>query len=137
MGFIKEFKEFAIKGSVLDLAIGVIIGASFGKIVTSLVQDIIMPPIGLVVGRIDFKDLKLILKTASSDAAGKLVPAVSINYGNFINILIEFLIIAVCIFLVVRAINKLKTTPVEVIVVAEPSREEGLLTEIRDLLKSR
>lgn len=137
MGFIKEFKEFAIKGSVLDLAIGVIIGASFGKIVTSLVQDIIMPPIGLVVGRIDFKDLKLILKTASSDAAGKLVPAVSINYGNFINILIEFLIIAFCIFLVVRAINKLKTTPVEVIVVAEPSREEGLLTEIRDLLKSR
>lgn len=137
MSFIKEFKEFAVKGSVLDLAIGVIIGASFGKIVTSLVQDIIMPPIGLVVGRIDFKDLKLILKTAGSDATGKLVPAVSINYGNFINILIEFLIIAFCIFLLVRAINQLKATPVEVIVVAESSREEVLLTEIRDLLKSR
>lgn len=137
MGFIKEFKEFAIKGSVLDLAIGVIIGAAFGKIVTSLVQDIIMPPIGLVVGRIDFKDLKLILKAAGNDATGKLIPAVSINYGNFINILIEFLIIAFCIFLMVRAINQLKAAPVEVIVVAEPSREESLLTEIRDLLKSR
>ncbi len=137
MGFIKEFKEFALKGSVLDLAIGVIIGAAFGKIVTSLVQDIIMPPIGLLVGRIDFKDLKLILKSAGTDGVGKLIPAVSINYGNFINILIEFLIIAFCIFLMVRAINQLKATPVEVIIVAEPNREEALLTEIRDLLKSR
>lgn len=137
MGFIKEFKEFAIKGSVLDLAIGVIIGAAFGKIVSSLVQDIIMPPIGLLIGRIDFKELKVILKAAATDANGKIIPAVAINYGNFINILIEFLIIAFCIFLLVRIINRLKAKPVEVIVVAEPSREEALLTEIRDLLKVR
>lgn len=137
MGVLKEFKEFAVKGNVIDLAVGVIIGAAFGKIVTSLVQDIIMPPIGLLIGRIDFKDLKIVLKGAGIDAAGKAIPAVSINYGNFINILIEFLIIAFCIFMVVRGINRIKRTPEVVIVEPVISREERVLTEIRDILKSK
>lgn len=137
MGIVKEFKEFAVKGNVIDLAVGVIIGAAFGKIVTSLVQDIIMPPIGLLIGRIDFKDLKIIIKDAGLDAAGKVIPAVSINYGNFINILIEFLIIAFCIFMVVKGINRIKRTPEVVIVEPVISREEILLAEIRDILKTK
>src|SRR3954467_1981466 len=101
----KEFKEFAMRGNVVDLAVGVIIGAAFGKIVTSLVNDIIMPPIGYLTGGIDFKNLKVLIKAA--DPANKTAE-VSINYGNFINTAIEFLIIAFCIFMVVKAINSLK-----------------------------
>jgi large conductance mechanosensitive channel len=135
MGIVKEFKEFAVKGNVVDLAVGVIIGAAFGKIVTSLVTDVIMPPIGLLTGGIDFKDMKILLKHGDPV---KKVADVAINYGNFINITIEFLIIAFCIFLIVKGINAMKrneeaapaTPPV-------PTKEEMLLTEIRDLLAKK
>jgi large conductance mechanosensitive channel len=132
MAIVKEFKEFAMRGNVVDLAIGVIIGAAFGKIVTSLVNDVIMPPIGYLTGGIDFKNLKVLIK--QGDPLKKIAD-VSINYGNFINTVIEFLIVAFCIFMVVKAINSLKR-PEEVPPTApsEPTREEVLLTEIRDLL---
>jgi large conductance mechanosensitive channel len=132
MTIIREFKEFAMRGNVVDLAVGVIIGAAFGKIVTSLVTDIIMPPIGYVTGGIDFKNLKILIKPG--DPAKKIAD-VSINYGNFINTMIEFLIIAFCIFMVVKAINSMKK-PVEAAPAAdpEPTKEEVLLTEIRDIL---
>lgn len=133
MAIVKEFKEFAMRGNVVDLAVGVIIGAAFGKIVTSLVNDIIMPPIGYLTGGIDFKNLKVIIK--QGDPANKIAD-VSINYGNFINTLIEFLIIAFCIFMIVKAINSLKKpepTP-EPAPEPGPTKEEVLLTEIRDLL---
>jgi len=105
MSIIKEFKEFAVKGNAVDMAVGIIIGAAFGKIVTSLVGDVIMPPIGLLLGGADFKNLKLILKEAAIDA-----PAVTLNYGAFINTAIDFLIVAFSIFLVVKGINALKKT---------------------------
>jgi large conductance mechanosensitive channel len=132
MSIIKEFKEFAMRGNVVDLAVGVIIGAAFGKIVTSLVADIIMPPIGYITGGVDFSEKKIVLRPA--DPANKVLET-AIHYGNFINAIIQFLIIAFCIFLVVKAINSLKrkeepapaTEPV-------PTKEEILLTEIRDLL---
>ena len=133
MAIIKEFKEFAMRGNVVDLAVGVIIGAAFGKIVASLVNDIIMPPIGYLTGGIDFKNLKILIK--EGDPAKKIAD-VTINYGNFINTLIEFLIIAFCIFMIVRAINSLKK-PEEAPAPAPdpgPTKEEVLLTEIRDLL---
>jgi len=135
MAIIKEFKEFAMRGNVVDLAVGVIIGAAFGKIVTSLVNDVIMPPIGYLTGGIDFKNLKILLK--AGDPAKKIAD-VSINYGSFINTVIEFLIVAFCIFMVVKAINSLKK-PEEVAPVADPvpTKEEILLTEIRDLLAKK
>ena len=129
----KEFKEFAMRGNVVDLAVGVIIGAAFGKIVASLVNDIIMPPIGYLTGGIDFKNLKIVIK--EGDPLKKIAD-VSINYGNFINTMIEFLIIAFCIFMIVKAINSLKK-PEEAPAPAPdpgPTKEEVLLTEIRDLL---
>ncbi len=135
MAIIKEFKEFAMRGNVVDLAVGVIIGAAFGKIVTSLVNDIIMPPIGYITGGIDFKNLKVLIKPG--DPAKKIAD-VSINYGNFINTMIEFLIVAFCIFMVVKAINSLKK-PEEAPAPADPvpTKEEILLTEIRDLLAKK
>jgi large conductance mechanosensitive channel len=128
----KEFKEFAMRGNVVDLAVGVIIGAAFGKIVTSLVNDVIMPPIGYLTGGIDFKNLKIVIK--EGDPLKKIAD-VSINYGNFINTMIEFLIIAFCIFMIVKAINSMKK-PEEPAPAADPvpTKEEVLLTEIRDLL---
>ncbi|QEC79591.1 large-conductance mechanosensitive channel protein MscL [Mucilaginibacter ginsenosidivorax] len=135
MAVVKEFKEFALRGNVVDLAVGVIIGAAFGKIVTSLVTDIIMPPIGLMTGGVDFKDVKIHLKAA--DAIAK-TPAVDINIGNFINIVLEFFIIAFCIFLVVKGINALKTKEaVAPSVPPVPTKEEVLLAEIRDLLAKK
>ena len=132
MAIVKEFKEFAMRGNVVDLAVGVIIGAAFGKIVTSLVNDVIMPPIGYLTGGIDFKNLKVLIKPA--DPANKIAE-VAITYGNFINTVIEFLIIAFCIFMVVKAINSLKK-PEEAAPAVDPgpTKEEVLLTEIRDLL---
>jgi large conductance mechanosensitive channel len=103
MPIIKEFKEFAVKGNAIDMAVGIVIGASFGTIVTSMVNDIIMPPIGLLLGGVDFKNLKVILKSATLDA-----PAVTLNYGQFINTVINFLIIAFSIFIVVKGLNTLK-----------------------------
>jgi len=136
MGFISEFKKFAIKGNVIDLAVGVIIGGAFGKIVTSLVDDIIMPPIGYLTGGIDFANKKIILKAA--DEASK-TPEVAIKYGNFINIAIQFLIIAFCVFLLVKMINTLKDKHEEQKPAAppEPSLTEKLLMEIRDELKTK
>ena len=103
MSIIKEFKEFAVKGDAVDMAVGIVIGASFGKIVSSMVNDVIMPPIGLLLGGVDFKNLKAVLKAATVDA-----PAVTLNYGQFINNVIDFLIVAFAIFLVVKGINHLK-----------------------------
>jgi large conductance mechanosensitive channel len=129
MGMIQEFKEFALRGNVVDMAIGVVIGASFGKIVSSLTNDLLMPPIGMLTGGMDFSDLKLTLKEPIGD-----VPAVAVSYGAFINVVIDFAIIAFVIFLLVKAINTMKkeAPPPP----AAPSREEVLLTEIRDALRS-
>ncbi len=132
MAIVKEFKEFAMRGNVVDLAVGVIIGAAFGKIVASLVNDIIMPPIGYLTGGIDFKNLKYLIKAGDPT---KKIADISINYGNFINTVIEFLIIAFCIFMVVKAINSMKKPEVAAPVAdPTPTAEETLLTEIRDLL---
>jgi large conductance mechanosensitive channel len=114
----KEFKEFAVKGNAVDLAVGVIVGAAFGSIVTSLVKDILMPPIGLITGGLDFSNLFLVLKDApggatfATPAEAAKAGAVTLNYGNFITLLINFLIVALCIFLIVRALNNLKKKPV-------------------------
>ncbi len=144
MGFLKEFKEFAVKGNVMDMAVGVIIGGAFGKIVTSVVNDIIMPPIGLLIGGVDFSDMKLTMKKAVLDAAGEVVsPAVTWNYGAFIQQVVDFTILAFCVFILVKLINSLnkkKEAPAPAPAPApepKPTKEEILLTEIRDLLKER
>jgi len=107
MGFIAEFKQFAIKGNAMDMAVGIILGAAFNKIVTSIVQDIIMPPIGMMVGQVDFKNLQLALKSATVDAAGTAIPAVAVRYGAFLNTVIEFLIVALSVFVIVKFMNRL------------------------------
>jgi large conductance mechanosensitive channel len=137
MSFRSEFKEFISKGNVIDLAVGVVIGAAFGKIVTSLVEDILMPPIGLLLGGVNFSDLKYTIKDATVDAAGKAVDAVTINYGNFIQIGISFIIIALAIFIfVVKPMNAMKRRKaVEPATPVVATKEEILLSEIRDLLK--
>lgn len=128
---IKEFKAFVLRGNVIDLATGVIIGAAFGKIVNSLVNDILLPPLGLLINNVDFKDLKQVI-------GGTPEAPVTINYGNFIQILIEFLIIAFCIFLIVKGANRfIKKQEPEVVVIPAPSKEEELLTQIRDLLQRK
>jgi large conductance mechanosensitive channel len=136
MSLMKEFKQFAMKGNVVDLAVGIIIGAAFGKIVSSIVNDIIMPPIGALIGGVDFTDLKVIIKAASVDDAGKAISAVTLNYGNFVQTTIDFLIIAFAVFMIIKAINRMKKKE-EAAPSAppKPSNEEVLLTEIRDLLK--
>ena len=135
MSFIQDFKAFALKGNVVDMAVGVIIGGAFGKIVTSVVNNIIMPPIGVLTGGVDFTDLKLVIKEAEGEAE-----AVTLNYGQFVQDVVDFLIIAFCIFLMVKGIAALnrKKDKEEAAAPApapEPSAEEKLLTEIRDLLK--
>ncbi len=138
MSFLKEFKEFATRGNVMDLAIGIIIGSAFGKIVSSLVADIIMPPIGLIVGGIKFTDLKITLKDAMLDSSGKAIQAVTLNIGNFIQAAFDFLIITGAIFLIVKLMNTLNRKKKEEASVAKgPSEEVLLLTEIRDLLKKQ
>jgi large conductance mechanosensitive channel len=133
MGIIKEFKEFAVKGNVIDMAVGIVIGASFGKIVSSFVADVIMPPIGVLIGGIDFSKLALTLKEGSGD-----IPAVVISYGKFIQTAVDFTIIAFAIFIVVKGINALKRKEEAAPEVPpQPSKQEVLLTEIRDLLKNR
>lgn len=136
MGLFKEFKEFISRGNVVDLAVGVVIGASFGKIVSSVVNDIIMPPIGLLLGGVNFTSLKVILKEASVDPTGKVVEAVSFNYGNFIQTGIDFIIIAAAIFLFVKGFNAMKRKE-EAPPPAPPTNEENLLIEIRDLLAKK
>lgn len=139
MGFVKEFKEFATKGNVMDLAVGIIIGSAFGKIVSSLVADIIMPPIGVMVGGMKFTDIKLGLKDAIVDGSGKVIrEAVTLNIGNFIQATFDFIIIAGAIFLIVKVINKLKRKKAEESPVQQgPTVEVQLLMEIRDLLKKQ
>lgn len=137
MGMLKEFKDFAMRGNVVDMAVGIIIGGAFGKIVSSLVADVIMPPIGILIGGVDFTDLKLTLKDAVIDATGAVTTeAVSINYGNFIQTAIDFIIIAFAIFMMIKAMNSMKKKE-EAAPAAPPAptKEETLLTEIRDLLK--
>lgn len=135
MSMIKEFKEFAMRGNVIDLAVGVVIGGAFGKIVTSLVDQIIMPPIGMLTGGIDFSQMKWVLKPADNTDPAHKIAEVAIGYGTFINTLIQFLIIAFAIFLVVKAINKISKK--EEAAPAAPPADVVLLTEIRDLLKSQ
>ena len=150
--FLQDFKAFAMKGNVIDMAVGVIIGGAFGKIVTSVVNDLIMPTVGMLVGGVNFTDLKLTMKEAVPEQlneAGEViqaaVPAVTLNYGNFLQQTFDFLIIAFCIFLMVKGIAKLselkkkeEAAPApEPVPAPEPSAEEKLLTEIRDLLKNK
>jgi len=142
MSLVKEFKAFAMRGNVVDMAVGIIIGGAFGKIVSSVVSDVIMPPIGLLLGGVKFTDLKIIMKDEILDAAGVVTTqAVSINYGNFIQTTVDFLIIAFAIFMMIKAMNSMKKKEEVVVVEAPapppPSNEEVLLAEIRDLLKKK
>lgn len=137
---LKEFKEFAMRGNVLDMAVGVIIGAAFGKIVTSFVNDILMPPIGLLLGKVDFSDLFVNLSGGDypSLAAAKTAGAATLNYGAFLNTVIDFLIVAFAIFLLIQQVNRFMKKPEAA--PAEPpppTKDQVLLTEIRDLLKAR
>jgi large conductance mechanosensitive channel len=138
MKIVEEFKAFALRGNVIDLAVGIIIGAAFGKIISSLVSDILMPPFGLVIGGINFTDIKIIMKDAIKDpATGKVLKeAVAFKIGNFIQTVIDFTIIAFSIFMIVKGMNKMsKDKPAEP--PAEPTKQEVLLGEIRDILKSK
>ncbi|MCA3701105.1 large-conductance mechanosensitive channel protein MscL [Brevundimonas sp.] len=136
MSLLTEFKEFAARGNVVDLAVGVIIGASFGKIVTSLVEQVVMPPIGLVLGRVDFSNLKWVL--SPEDPATEAIEEVAIQYGAFLNTVIQFVIVAFVVFLMVKAINKMRRAEAaKPEAPAAPSPTEALLAEIRDELKAR
>ena len=133
MKILDEFKSLAMKGNVIDMAVGIIIGAAFGKIVSSIVNDIIMPPLGLLIGGVNFTDLKIVMK-AASDAG----PAVTLNYGNFLQVIFDFIIVAFAVFMAIKAMNSAKrkqdaipATP------PSPSKEEVLLAEIRDILKNK
>lgn len=135
-----ELREFMLRGNVVDLAVGVIVGGAFGKIVSSLVNDVIMPPIGVLLGGVNFTDLRFILKAAAVDATGAPVPAVSINYGTFLQTVLDFSIIAVVIFFAIKGINSLKKKKEEVAPPVEApkvTKEQELLAEIRDLLKQK
>ncbi|MBP3756664.1 MAG: large-conductance mechanosensitive channel protein MscL [Prevotella sp.] len=135
MGFIKEFKEFAMKGNVMDMAVGVIIGGAFGKIVSSLVDDVLMPLIGMLTGGIDLSGLSYKVMLPAVDG-GEPIAGATLKYGAFIQNIIDFLIIAFCIFLMIKAMNKLMPKKEEPAAPAGPTQEE-LLTEIRDLLKNK
>jgi large conductance mechanosensitive channel len=133
MSILNEFKAFAVKGNVVDMAVGIIIGAAFGKIVSSFVGDVVMPPIGLLIGGVDFSDLAITLKAADGD-----IPAVVLSYGKFIQTVLDFVIVAFAIFMGVKVINKLKREEAAAPTVPPaPTPEEVLLTEIRDLLKNQ
>ncbi|HYE61297.1 MAG TPA: large-conductance mechanosensitive channel protein MscL [Phycisphaerales bacterium] len=136
MGLIREFREFAMRGNVVDLAVGVIIGAAFGNIVNSLVKDILMPPIGFLTGGVDFKDKKFVLKEAIMEGEKVITPEVAVTYGVFINTLINFLIVAFCIFMVIKAMNRAFPKPPPP-PPPGPTKEQILLTEIRDALRAR
>ena len=132
MGMMKEFKEFAAKGNMLDMAVGIIVGAAFGKIITSLVSDVLMPPVGLIIGGVDFKTLKLTLKQAVGDTA-----AVTLNYGVFIQTIVDFVIVAFAIFLLIKGVNAMRKKQEEAPAAPALPTQEILLGEIRDLLKIR
>ena len=140
MKILKEFKEFAVKGNMIDLAVGIIIGAAFGKIIASLVSDLLMPPIGLLLGGVNFTDLQVIMKDAVIDpVTGKETAAVAWKYGNFIQTLVDFLIIAFSVFMIIKGIMAMKKKEVEAPAAPPappaPTKDQELLTEIRDLLK--
>jgi large conductance mechanosensitive channel len=132
MKIVDEFKAFAMKGNVTDMAVGIIIGAAFGKIVSSMVNDIIMPPLGLLIGGVNFTDLKFVMKAAVDDK-----PAVTLNYGNFLQVIFDFLIVAFAVFMVIKAMNAAKRKQEAAIPATPPAptKDQVLLTEIRDLLK--
>jgi len=131
MSMMSEFKSFAMRGNVIDMAVGIVIGGAFGKIVSSFVNDVLMPPIGMMMGGVDFSDLAVVLKQASGDVA-----AVTLNYGSFIQTVVDFLIIAFAIFMVIKAMNNMKKKEEEAPEAPpKPSAEVELLTEIRDSLK--
>jgi len=139
MKMLQEFKQFAMRGNVVDMAVGVILGGAFGKIVSSLVADVIMPPIGVLLRGVDFTNLKIVMKRAAVDAAGKQVPEAALSYGNFINTVVNFIIVAICIFVMVKLMSTLKRKE-EVKPTAPPpapTKDQVLLTEIRDLLKAK
>lgn len=131
MSILKEFREFAVKGNVIDMAVGIIVGAAFGKIVSSLVGDILMPPLGVIIGGVDFSDLRLVLKESVGNQ-----PAVALNYGMFLQTVLDFLIVAWAIFLIVKLANTVKRRLDLNAPAAAPSNQEVLLTEIRDLLRA-
>ncbi|MBD5270666.1 MAG: large-conductance mechanosensitive channel protein MscL [Bacteroides sp.] len=142
MSIFKEFKEFAMKGNVIDMAVGVIIGAAFGKIVSSLVDDIIMPLIGVATGGMNFTDYKWVIQKAVIDGATQevLTPEVTVNWGTWVQTIVDFIIVAFCIFIAIKAINKFKREQAAAPAPAPdptPTKEEELLTEIRDLLKEK
>lgn len=142
MSFFKEFKEFAMRGNVIDMAVGVVIGAAFGKIISSLVDDIIMPLVGVATGGINFTDYKWVIQKAVIDSQTQevLTPEVTMNWGAWIQTLVDFIIVAFCIFVAIKGINQLKRKQEESPAPApapEPTKEEVLLTEIRDLLKEK
>ncbi|NLZ94675.1 MAG: large-conductance mechanosensitive channel protein MscL [Bacteroidales bacterium] len=138
MALRKELKEFLLRGNVVDMAVGIVIGGAFGKIVTSFVNDILMPPIAMLLGDSKFTEMKLVLQSAVMDGEEVIKPAITFNYGNFIQMVIDFLIVGISIFFVIKAINKIKRKKEEEPAPAappEPTKEETLLTEIRDLLQ--
>ena len=144
MSIVKEFKEFAMRGNIVDMAVGIIIGSAFGKIISSVVSDVLMPPIGMAIGRVDVKDFKLVLQKAApavtegGQVIKQAVNEVALKYGMFIQTIIDFLIVAFCIFLVVKVMNRLKQKEeAKPVPPPPPSKEEILLTEIRDLLKEK
>jgi len=144
MSIVKEFKEFAMRGNIVDMAVGIIIGSAFGKIISSVVSDVLMPPIGMAIGRVDVKDFKLVLQkavpavTEGGQVVKQAVNEVALRYGMLIQTIIDFLIVAFCIFLVVKVMNRLKQKEEAIPVPpASPTKEEILLTEIRDLLKEK
>ncbi len=150
MSMIKEFKEFAMKGNVVDLAVGVIIGVAFGKVITSMVNDVIMPPIGKLMGGVNFSDLFINLDPSKLAKDGSVIKSLAqakeagaavIGYGAFINTVIDFTIVAACIFMVIKGMNAMKRKPAPApaapVAIPEPTKEEKLLGEIRDLLKAR
>lgn len=132
MKIVSEFKAFAMKGNVADMAVGIIIGAAFGKIVSSMVNDIIMPPLGLLIGGVNFTDLKFVMKAAVDNQ-----PAVTLNYGNFLQVIFDFMIVAFAVFMVIKAMNaaKQKQESAAPATPPTPTKDQVLLTEIRDLLK--
>lgn len=137
MGLMKEFKAFAMKGNVMDMAVGIIIGAAFGKIIASFVKDVLMPPLGMLMGGVNFTDLKIVIQEAAVSEAGEAIAAVSINYGSFIQVTVDFLIVAFAIFMMVKGMNSMKKKEAAAAPPppAGPTKEEVLLGEIRDLLK--
>lgn len=138
MGLIKEFKEFAMRGNVLDMAVGIVIGGAFGKIVSSFVEDILMPPIGVLMGGVNFSDLKIVFKQAVMDGENVVTPEVALRYGNFIQVIIDFLIIAFAIFMLLKAVNKFNKKKEDAPAAPEaPPADVQLLTEIRDLLQKK